>query len=214
MIGFALCHGWSFDASALASLQAALENHFPQAAWALFDLGFTGQAHTPPLEPDRQWIALGHSYGFAWLMQQPVPWQAAVSINGFTRFCRRPGHPEGTPVRLLDAMRERLAREPRATVQEFYRRCGALEAAPTHLDPLQLHDHLTRLRDLDQTPPLCPTLAFATQDDTIVPLALSRACFERTGCAFYEVPGDHMHLLREPVPCVDAVVRLLENLHG
>lgn len=214
MIGFALCHGWSFDASALAPLQAELERRFPQAACALFDLGFTGCARTPPLTPERRWIALGHSYGFSWLMQQPVPWQAVVSINGFTRFCRHPGHLEGTPVRLLDAMRERLVCEPRATVQEFYRRCGALEAAPEHFDPLRLHEHLTRLRDLDQTLPPCPTLAFATQDDAIVPLALSRACFERPGCTLYELPGDHMHLLNEPVPCVDAVVRLLENLHG
>lgn len=214
MIGFALCHGWSFDASALASLQTALGNRFPQAAYALFDLGFTGRAHTPPLAPDRQWIAVGHSYGFAWLMQQPVSWRAAVSINGFTRFCRRPGHPEGTPVRLLDAMRERLAQEPRATVQEFYRRCGTLEAAPADLDPLRLHDHLTRLRDLDRMLPSCPTLAFATQDDTIVPLALSRVCFERPGCTLYELPGDHMRLLREPAPCVDAMDRLLEHFRG
>lgn len=214
MVGFALCHGWSFDASALASLHAALESRFPQAAWALFDLGFTGHARTPPLAPDRQWIAVGHSYGFAWLLQQPVPWRAAVSINGFTRFCRRSGRPEGTPVRLLDAIRERLAHEPVATVQEFHQRCGEHEAAPAYLDPLRLHEHLIRLRDLDQTLPPCPTLAFATQDDAIVSLALSRACFERPGCALYELPGDHMRLLREPAPCVDAVARLLENLRG
>lgn len=214
MIGFALCHGWSFDASALAPLQAALASRFPQAACLLFDLGFTGHARTPPLTPDRQWIALGHSYGFAWLMQQPVPWQAVVSINGFTRFCRRPGHPEGTPLRLVDAMRERLMGEPRATVQEFYRRCGAVEPTPEHLDALRLHDHLTRLRDLEQTLPPCPALALATQDDAIVPLALSRACFQRPGCTLDELPGDHMRLLREPAACVDAVARLLENFHG
>ncbi|MBC7858584.1 MAG: alpha/beta hydrolase [Burkholderiaceae bacterium] len=214
MIGFALCHGWSFDASALAPLQAALARRFPGAAFAVFDLGFTGAAHTPVLAPGREWIALGHSYGFAYLMQQPVVWKAAVSINGFTRFCRRPGRPEGTPVRLLDAMIERLAQDPRATVADFHQRCGAAQEVPEALDPPSLRHHLGQLRELDLAPPACPTLALATPDDAIVPLALARACFSAPDVTLQELAGDHARLLREPADCALAVSVLIEKLYA
>lgn len=214
MIGFALCHGWAFDASALAPLQAALAQRFPLAAFALFDLGFSGPERTPVLAADREWIAVAHSYGFAYLMQQPVPWKAAVSVNGFTRFCRRPGQPEGTPARLVNAMLERLAQDPHATVQEFYLRCGAVRAVPNPLDPQRLHLHLTQLRDLELVPPPCATLAFATQGDAIVPLALAHACFSQPGCILKELPGDHMRLLQEPASCVNTVFQWLENLYA
>ena len=214
MIGFALCHGWSFDASALAPLQAALEQRFPGAACVSFDLGFTGRPHGLLLAPETDWIALGHSYGFAYLMQQPAAWKAAVSINGFTRFCRRPGRPEGTPVRLLEAMLERLTQDPRATVQDFYLRCGVPHGAPEQLDQTSLHEHLSRLRDLDLSLPPCPTLALATVDDAIVPLALARACFSAPACALQELQGDHVRLLQEPAPCIDALSVLIENLYA
>lgn len=214
MIGFALCHGWSFDAPALALLQAALARRFPEAACAVFDLGFTGAARTPVLAPEREWIALGHSYGFAYLMQQPVAWRAAVSINGFTRFCRRQGRPEGTPVRLLDAMIERLAQDPRATVGDFYQRCGAAREVPGGFDLPGLRHHLGQLCELDLALPPCPTLALATLDDAIVPLALARACFGAPGVTLLELPGDHTRLLREPAPCIEAVSDLIEKLYA
>ena len=214
MIGFALCHGWSFDAPALASLQAALARRFPGAAFAVFDLGFTGAAHTPVLASGCDWIALGHSYGFAYLMQQPVAWKAAVSINGFTRFCRRPGCPEGTPVRLLNAMIERLGQDPQATVADFYQRCGAAQEVPEALDLPGLRHHLSQLRELDLALPTCPTLALATLDDAIVPLALARACFDVPNVTLRELAGDHARLLREPADCALAVSDLIGKLYA
>lgn len=218
MIGFALCPGWSFDGSCLAPLQAELTQRFPRAAIAVFELGFTGPVRVPVLAADRAWIAVGHSYGFAYLMQQPVPWKAAMSINGFTRFCRRPGQSEGTPVRLLDAMLERLAFDPHATVQAFHRRCGATHDVPDQLEPQRLQLHLTYLRDLELALPPCPTLALATRDDAIVPLALARACFGQPRCSLQELPGHHLRLLQEPESCVEALSaampRWMENLNG
>lgn len=216
-IGFALCHGWAFEADALAPLHDALRSvigaRFADAACVSLDLGFGGNARMPELDDDRRWIAIGHSYGFAYLMQQPVAWQAAVAINGFTRFCRQPGRAEGTPRRLLDAMVARLATDPHATVQDFYQRCGACSAPPLQLDQAALTEHLIRLRDLDLTPPNCPTLALATSDDAIVPLALARACFAQTPVDLRELPGDHTSLLREPAMLAGLIAGWVETLH-
>ncbi len=214
MLGFAFCHGWSFDAHSMAPLRDELARRLPHVPQASFDLGFTGAPQTPQLSREVSWIALGHSWGFAWLMQQGQPWRAAISINGFTRFCRRPGHPEGTPARLVDAMLARLATDAPAVAADFHDRCGMPAQAPRHLDQSALLLHLTRLRDLDLALPDCPTLALATDADAIVPLALARACFAQDGCTLREFPGDHMQLLREPSAAADAIAQFTESLHG
>ncbi|MBS0307584.1 MAG: alpha/beta hydrolase [Proteobacteria bacterium] len=212
MIGFALCHGWSYDARAMAALQAALQQRLPQARYASFDLGYGGQPHHPALSHDVHWIALGHSWGFAWLLQQAQPWRAAISLNGFTRFCRLPSRSEGTPLRLLDAMLARLQTEPDATVQDFRQRCGTLPTPENPLDQALLSAHLTRLCDLDITLPSLPLLALHTSADAIVSPALTHACFHQTGVALQEFSGDHTHLLREPAIAADAIAVFVEAL--
>lgn len=222
MIGFALCHGWAFDASVMEDVAASLRTCFPQAPIAVFDLGFTGQPSAPSLadatKPDTQWIAIGHSYGFAYLMQQPLIWHAAVSLNGFTRFCRHPGQPEGMPVRLLDAMLARLEAEPHATVTEFRQRCGSEPAVTQSLDvslnvPL-LAAHLQQLRDLDVTLPPCPVLSLSTREDVIVPPALTQACFMDSACMKEEYAGGHLALLHDAPICRQAIAAFMEKVHA
>lgn len=213
MIGFALCHGWSFDAQAFAPLRQALLQRLPDAAFASFDLGFHRAPHIPELAGDIQWIAMGHSYGFAWLLQQPQAWHAAISINGFSRFCRRPGQPQGTPLRLLQAMQAHLESDMHGTVRDFQARCGMSAIASMDLDQAALRQHLERLRDLDLALPHCPVLALATRDDAIVPPALTQACFARAGCTLQEFNGDHMTLLREPATAADAIAAFTRKLH-
>lgn len=245
-LGFALCHGWGLDAASMQPLATALLHAFPadSVQCVLFDLGFGGNPQRPHLDPDRAWIAVGHSYGLAWLLQQAasfqdatdaptvagnkaslVPWRAAVSINGFTRFCRQAGQAPGTPVRLLDAMLARLERDPVATVQDFRARCGSVADDPAF--PLAtlardagdaarhaLQQHLLALRTLDLRLPGLPLLALATQDDAIVPPALAQACFgalDTTGArCLQQLPGDHLSLLRQPEMLADWIRTWLE----
>lgn len=217
MTGFALCHGWGFDASAMQPLQTALQARLPHAtfaAFASFDLGFYGAAQMPALPDNVQWIALGHSWGFAWLLQQPTTWRAAISVNGFTRFCRSPGRPEGTPSRLVDAMLARLQQDAAATVADFRQRCGMPAVATGDLDAALLHEHLLRLRDLDIALPAIPLLALSTGDDAIVPPALAAACFAGEGCTLREFSGDHTRLLREPESAAAAIAEFVEALNA
>lgn len=246
-LSFALCHGWGLDATSMQPLADALLNAFAanSVRCELFDLGFGGNAQRPRLDPDRAWIAVGHSYGFAWLLQQAAnfqddtaaagvagnrasvaQWQAAVSINGFTRFCRQSGQPQGTPVRLLDAMLARLDSDPVATVQDFRQRCGIVPDDPAF--PLStlikdtgsnarqaLQQHLLTLRTLDLRLPKLPLLALATQDDTIVPPALAQACFgapnTTTAIRLQQLAGDHVSLLRQPEMLAGLILTWLET---
>jgi pimeloyl-[acyl-carrier protein] methyl ester esterase len=215
MIGFALCHGWSFDASAMDAFAECLSARFPDAPIAAFDLGFTGKPHAPSLDAlsneETHWIAAGHSYGFAYLMQQPIAWHAAISVNGFTRFCRRPGKPEGVPLRLVDAMIARLETEPHATVEEFRQRCGSAAPLPQQLDVLRLHTHLIQLRDLDLPPPAYPVLSLFTRDDLIVTSSLAHACFVPPHCTLHEYQGSHVQLLQDPQQCMTELAAFVEE---
>lgn len=214
MIGFALCHGWSFDRQCLLPLQSLLSRQFPSSELVAFDMGFTGAAHVPVLSPDRKWIAVGHSYGFCYLMQQDVHWHAAISLNGFTRFCRHRREQAGTPVRAVDAMLAGMAENPRDVVTRFHERCGVAGMATGALDVPALHRHLTQLRDVDMVPPACDTLALFTSEDPIVSPPLSRACFPSPKCATQELSGNHMSLLLEPEAGLPYIVQFIENIHG
>jgi pimeloyl-[acyl-carrier protein] methyl ester esterase len=214
MIGFALCHGWSFDADAMHALAENLGARFPDAPIAAFDLGFTGKPHAPSLDAlsndETHWVAIGHSYGFPYLMQQPIAWRAAISVNGFTRFCRRPGKPAGTPQRLVDAMLARLKTQAQATVEEFRQRCGSADPVPQQLDAARLHAHLIQLRDLDLSPPAYPVLSLFTSDDLIVPPSLSHACFAPPHCTLHEYQGSHVQLLQDPQQCMTEIAAFVE----
>lgn len=214
MIGFAFCHGWSFDAQSLAPLREELARRFPHAPQASFDLGFTCAPRMPALAPDTTWVAVGHSYGFAWLMQQPQAWHAAVAINGFTRFCRRPGRLEGAPVRRIDAMLAGLEQETHAVVAEFQAHCRAIVPIGTQFDSAALANHLRQLRDLDLSLPDLPVLALAAAEDIVVPRALAHACFSGTAATLREFPGDHLDMLKNPAEAVQAIAEFIEAIHA
>jgi hypothetical protein len=213
MIGFALCHGWSFDRQSLLPLQSLLAQHFPSSEVVAFDLGFTGAPHVPVLSPDRKWIAVGHSYGFCHLMQQDVQWDAAISLSGFTRFCRHREEPDGVPTRAIDVMLANLAKDHRAVVERFHARCGAVGAATETLDTAMLQHHLARLRDVDLPLPACETLALFTSDDAVVPPMLSCACFPASRCVTRQIPGDHLRLLREPEIILPTIEQFIKSRH-
>lgn len=213
MIGFALCHGWSFDRQCLLPLQSLLAQHFPSAEVVTFDIGFSGAPHVPVLSPQRRWIAVGHSYGFCQLMLQDVRWDAAISLSGFTRFCRHRNEPDGVPARAIDAMLANLAKDPRAVVERFHARCGQVGASPEMLDTAALQQHLTRLRDVDLAPPGCRTLALFTTDDAVVSPSLSRACFPASRFMIHEFQGDHLRLLREPEITLPYIEQFIKSRH-
>ena len=211
-IAFALCHGWGFDAYALARLQQLLCSEFPSAPVLAFDIGFTGHRRTPELAGDKQWIAVGHSYGFSYLIRQAAPWHAAIALNGFTYFCKQGSRPHGVPVRTIDAMLADLPRAPHAVLAHFYRRCGAPWPIPENLDTAALHEHLTRLRELDMEQPACKILSLIASGDGVVSPALARACFSSPKSTTHEFPGHHMSFLLEPEKCARYIANFVENL--
>ncbi|RCS59307.1 hypothetical protein [Parvibium lacunae] len=222
---FLVCHGWGLSPANLQPLMGALRTHAPDANFHAVDLGFFGSARTPEWHRLSQpLIAIGHSYGFAYLQRllaQPnAPAVAGhVSVCGFNRFCFSPSSPQksGTPLRLLNAMLQRLAADPVATLTDFYERAGLPEvaypeAAYPDLSALNLDaltTHLTSLRDTNFALPAAPLLALAAADDVIVPPALSEDCFNTLSMT----SGTHALPLTHADWCAAQIVNWLGQLN-
>lgn len=205
-----LVHGWGFDAAFWKPLQAALPD-LDSVAW---DLGFRGPPVTPALPADRPIIAVGHSLGFLWLLQErPCRWDKLVAINGFPRFTKTEDFPAGVPSRLLDRMIGKLAGAPAAVTQDFLTRCG-LDPAAYPMDEATLNAErlgwgLNGLAQWDQRQNCRPDLVLAGRDDPIVSAAMTEAAFASPSVEWQD--GGHLLPLTAPDWCAARLRGLLES---
>ncbi len=170
-LGFVFCPGWAMPQDFFAPLQTALAEFFPHAPMHNLD------PVSAPL-PQRQWIGIGHSWGFVRLLHRAQPWQGLVSINGFTHFCATPQAP-GVAREMFQQLQDGMSHDPATTLRRFYRLCGL----PSTLRPandLPLAFLQSELAALGQCDEVCPNtlLALAAVNDAVVPAALTRACFD------------------------------------
>lgn len=183
-IGLAFFHGWGLGPQFWQPLAAALRGH----PHAFFDAGYTGSAQQPDYTQVTQWVAVGHSLGWAHALQNPPPggWLGMVSLSGFTRFCAHAPDDEGQAKRVVERMVRVFERTPQAVLQDFLTRCQLADLMPEGDQALandRLLDDLSRLIDIDVNPLLTalssPVLALASQDDVIVSPALTASTFSQ-----------------------------------
>ncbi|AKU92011.1 alpha/beta fold hydrolase [Vulgatibacter incomptus] len=205
-----LAHGWGFAPSFWAPMSAALRGVETVAV----DLGFRGPPSLPELPADRPLVGVGHSLGFAWLLRER-PWDGLVAINGFPRFTRGEGFPEGVHPRLLDRMRSRLRERPAEVAGDFLRRCGVDDPEVHDLAPDRLAEGLDWLAEWDLREALGAhhgaLLALAGDADPIVPEAMSRASFP-AGCLRVREEAGHLLPWSHPEWCASELDAFLRGL--
>jgi hypothetical protein len=101
-------------------------------------------------------IGVGHSLGFAKLLDMPLNWTALVSLHGFTRFTSRKRGQSGTPKRMVERMLSRLSTNPDKVLQDFWTRAeerdthehdGSFNTGRVNLE--RLRGDLQRMMELD-----------------------------------------------------------------
>jgi len=148
----------------------------------VLDAGYFSPPDLAIRENPDGWLGVGHSLGFARLLQMDIPWRGLVGIGGFLRFCQKPGRETGTPAAVLrpcspawTRARRTCWRASTSAAVTGSRRCPRRRGRPG-----LLRADLERLRDLDLDLDLpaparpVPTLFLQAQDDRIVPLELAR----------------------------------------
>ena len=204
---FVLVHGWGFH----AGIWADVVGHLQDAEGSFIDLGFVagGPKGASDWPPDA--IAVGHSLGLLWLLQQGRGrFRALVSVQGFDCFCCHIA-----PSRVA-ALKRGLEREPHRTLQAFWRSCGASGfALPEALNVDRLNEGLDWLMHWDARKAkdelACPVLALAARDDAVVPAAMSEAIWQDTSIKWSQ-DGGHVLPLRHPQWCARHVLEFADAL--
>jgi pimeloyl-[acyl-carrier protein] methyl ester esterase len=204
---FVLVHGWGFH----AGIWADVVGHLPGADITLVDLGFVSGGPKSETDWPSDAIAVGHSLGLLWLLQRGGgKFRALVSVQGFDCFrCHV------APSRVA-ALKRGLERDPQATLEAFWRSCGApgfalpeaLNAARLDqgLDWLMHWDAREATRELD-----CPILALAARDDAIVPPSMTESIWRDTDIKWSQ-DGGHVLPLRHPRWCARHVLEFAHAL--
>lgn len=166
-------HGWAGTANDWNPVRAALPGNL---CTECPDAGYLGREI--PWSRQRPDLVVGYSLGCLDALEQPelvdVPW---IAVNGFTRFCAGPGFPDGVPPRILHRMQKRLSEDTRMTVTDFLARIGApCPDDDIHYNHKTLALGLNRLLCTDKRPAR-PVLALAGEDDPLVSVPHSHACF-------------------------------------
>jgi len=204
---FVLVHGWGYH----AGIWADLIGHLGDADVTLVDLGFVAGGPKGGTEWPDDSIAVGHSLGLLWLLKEGRGrFKGLVSIQGFDRFC-----PHVPPSRLT-ALKRGLERDPAATMQAFWRSCGASGfALPEALNVARLDEGLDWLMHWDAAEAKerldCPLLALAARDDPIVPSAMTEAVWQGRNI-IWSPDGGHVLPLKHPRRCARHVLEFAHTL--
>ena len=203
---FVLVHGWGFH----AGIWADVVTHLGPVEVTFVDLGFVSGGPKGKNEWPQDSIAIGHSLGLLWLLQQGRSFKGVVSVQGFDCFCCH------VPQSRVAALKRGLERDAGATLQAFWRSCGAAGfALPEALNVSRLDEGLDWLMHWDARPAKqqldCPMLALAARDDPIVPPAMTEAIWNDTHIEWSR-DGGHVLPLRHPRWCARHVLEFAHAL--
>lgn len=169
---FVFCHGFGFK----ATFWNPITPFFQRESCTFLDLGYFGTPHTHVRKHGRPLIGVGHSLGFLKLIKLGLPWDGLISIQGFTCFLGHGASLRSRRARELTRMQERFAIDPTGTLVVFYNRCG-IKGPDGRPDNEKLADDMKVLEEDCPLPYGIPVLALGTEDDVIVPPALTHDNF-------------------------------------
>lgn len=206
-----LAHGWAVDATVWDPLLAHLgfDGEVVHCGPRFLDLG-PPTLSAPPSAPSEDAICIGFSFGALWLLLNTrARIKAFVSISGFTRLDAEAN------VSAMRALRAGLEKNAPAQVKAFRRLAGIREPVPSEvlnvplllegLDTMLEGDARDALAALD-----CPVLALASEDDPVIPPAVTRSSWPASVTRWSD-GGGHAVPVTQPDWCASEIQRFVRE---
>ncbi|AEI38099.1 alpha/beta fold hydrolase [Zymomonas mobilis] len=202
---FLFVHGWGFDKNFWNAVRQNLGEHLGSS----LDFGYFDKANLD-YDWSQPFIAIGHSLGFLWLLQQPLfACSGLISINGFTRFSASDDWPLGIPKRITERMLIGISRNPAIVIQQFRHRLNYEASLPDAFNLSALEGGLRLLLEQNNHR-VCQTwsekiAALSGDADPILPAALTKACFAKPIALQWQKDGGHLLPLTNPKICANFI---------
>jgi pimeloyl-[acyl-carrier protein] methyl ester esterase len=195
---------------------------------ACVDFGFFGQEYLPNGHYD---LAVGHSFGFLWLLhQQELTFDRLLSINGITRFFADRDIPFGTHSRVIERMAKKMEESPSTVLADFTTTCGADSLRndfpdyawlqPTEdlaCDRQRLQWGLEGLNNWDQRSQLevyqtkqHSLRVIASTDDRVVTRQLTEACFHHQEIHWHATDCHLLPLIAAEI-CTETLQQMIDE---
>src|SRR5690606_16079642 len=129
MIGYIFCHGWGLDPTFFNLLCPYFRDH-PVLFW---NLGYFNEKYCPlPGNSTEAWIGVGHSFGFAKILQSRIPLKGLIGLQAFVSFLGKDQELNAKRSLELKAFKRKFSTSPHSVLMHIQQSCGMepIQAVP------------------------------------------------------------------------------------
>ena len=212
MTHFVFCHGFGFD----TQFWERIAPYFSQEKCSFIDLGYFGNRVDNTYLCNQRVIGIGHSVGLSKLISMYSNFDYLIGLNSFVNFLGSDQIERKKRQKELNALRLSFLKDPDSAIKNFYIRCDIEEL-------IECTDFSNLNRDLilsefewlqkEYKLPEVPTLILSSNDDLVVPHAITSDNFSKQQYIKIDsiMNGGHALGFRKPLEVYRKIMSFLND---
>lgn len=212
MTHFVFCHGFGFD----TQFWERIAPYFSQEKCSFIDLGYFGNRVDNTHLCNQRVIGIGHSIGLSKLISMYGNFDYLIGLNSFVNFLGFDQIERKKRQKELNALRLSFLKDPDSAIKNFYIRCDIEEL-------IECTDFSNLNRDLilsefewlqkEYKLPEIPTLILSSNDDLVVPHAITSDNFSKQQYIKIDsiMNGGHALGFRKPLEVYRKIMSFLND---
>ena len=212
MTHFVFCHGFGFD----TQFWERIAPYFSQEKCSFIDLGYFGNRVDNTYLCNQRVIGIGHSVGLSKLISMYSNFDYLIGLNSFVNFLGSDQVERKKRQKELNALRLSFLKDPDSAIKNFYIRCDIEEL-------IECTDFSNLNRDLilsefewlqkEYKLPEVPTLILSSNDDLVVPHAITSDNFSKQQYIKIDsiMNGGHALGFRKPLEVYRKIMSFLND---
>lgn len=212
MTHFVFCHGFGFD----TQFWERIAPYFSQEKCSFIDLGYFGNRVDNTYLCNQRVIGIGHSVGLSKLISMYSNFDYLIGLNSFVNFLGSDQVERKKRQKELNALRLSFLKDPDSAIKNFYIRCDIEEL-------IECTDFSSLNRDLilsefgwlqkEYKLPEVPTLILSSNDDLVVPHAITSDNFSKQQYIKIDsiMNGGHALGFRKPLEVYRKIMSFLND---